>query len=491
MPAAREWRIHFHVPLFTARATTAWVDAGLRARGPRDRRRARVHARISRSRPTRGTCCPPGLKIDLLESIAPRVRVGAGEFSQPKRAEVAARRTQPGHCHAQDRRPQRRRPDADSCSAPSMPALTGWAQRGRRSRAVKPAFPAVTCTAQSDYLTGQYPDTHGIVGNGWYFARGLRRSGSGSSRTSWCRRRRSGRRRAPPTRRSPARTCSGGSTCTRRPTSRSRRGRCTPPTAARSPTSTPRPARCATSCRPSSARFRCSSSGGRAPSIRLDAWIAERARSRSIEKHDPTLTLVYLPHLDYNLQRLGPGHPAHAERTCAQVDDVVRRPDRSHYEARGARVIVLSEYGIVDVSTARPPQSRAARARPDRGARGARPRDARPGRERRVRRRRSPGRARLRRTIAARSARCGSCSERRRASSAVLDDNGQARPPGCDHAARRRSDRRRRAGRVVHVLLLARRRAARPTSRARSTSTASPATTRWSCSSIRRSGSRR
>ena len=33
---------------------------------------------------------------------------------------------------------------------------------------VKPAFPAVTCTAQSDYLTGVRPETHGIVGNGWY-----------------------------------------------------------------------------------------------------------------------------------------------------------------------------------------------------------------------------------------------------------------------------------------------------------------------------------
>ena len=31
------------------------------------------------------------------------------------------------------------------------------------------AFPAVTCTAQSDYLTGQYPNVHGVVGNGWYF----------------------------------------------------------------------------------------------------------------------------------------------------------------------------------------------------------------------------------------------------------------------------------------------------------------------------------
>ncbi len=50
---------------------------------------------------------------------------------------------------------------------PSMPRLAGWAKRGRVTR-VAPAFPAVTCTAQSDYLSGHYPDRHGIVGNGWY-----------------------------------------------------------------------------------------------------------------------------------------------------------------------------------------------------------------------------------------------------------------------------------------------------------------------------------
>jgi hypothetical protein len=33
---------------------------------------------------------------------------------------------------------------------------------------IAPAFPAVTCTAQSNYLTGQTPSQHGIVGNGWY-----------------------------------------------------------------------------------------------------------------------------------------------------------------------------------------------------------------------------------------------------------------------------------------------------------------------------------
>ena len=50
---------------------------------------------------------------------------------------------------------------------PSAPRLSEWASHGARAR-VRAAFPAVTCTAQSDYLTGQRPATHGIVANGWY-----------------------------------------------------------------------------------------------------------------------------------------------------------------------------------------------------------------------------------------------------------------------------------------------------------------------------------
>ena len=33
---------------------------------------------------------------------------------------------------------------------------------------VKPAFPAVTCTAQSNFVTGKTPALHGAVANGWY-----------------------------------------------------------------------------------------------------------------------------------------------------------------------------------------------------------------------------------------------------------------------------------------------------------------------------------
>src|SRR5688572_14533985 len=48
-----------------------------------------------------------------------------------------------------------------------MPHIAEFARRGALAT-VTPAFPAVTCTAQSNYLTGCRPAGHGIVGNGWY-----------------------------------------------------------------------------------------------------------------------------------------------------------------------------------------------------------------------------------------------------------------------------------------------------------------------------------
>ena len=48
-----------------------------------------------------------------------------------------------------------------------MPRLREWSKK-REVMSFKPAFPAVTCTAQSSYLTGKPVGEHGIVGNGWY-----------------------------------------------------------------------------------------------------------------------------------------------------------------------------------------------------------------------------------------------------------------------------------------------------------------------------------
>jgi predicted AlkP superfamily pyrophosphatase or phosphodiesterase len=47
------------------------------------------------------------------------------------------------------------------------PRIAELRQRGALAH-IAPAFPAVTCTAQSNYLTGKLPAQHGIVGNGWY-----------------------------------------------------------------------------------------------------------------------------------------------------------------------------------------------------------------------------------------------------------------------------------------------------------------------------------
>src|SRR5476649_2595858 len=46
------------------------------------------------------------------------------------------------------------------------PRIAEFRRRGALAQ-IAPAFPAVTCTAQSNYLTGKNPSQHGIVGNGW------------------------------------------------------------------------------------------------------------------------------------------------------------------------------------------------------------------------------------------------------------------------------------------------------------------------------------
>ena len=55
----------------------------------------------------------------------------------------------------------------ESLLGADTPRISSFLQRGALANIV-PAFPAVTCTAQSTYLTGSPASAHGIVGNGWY-----------------------------------------------------------------------------------------------------------------------------------------------------------------------------------------------------------------------------------------------------------------------------------------------------------------------------------
>ncbi len=77
-------------------------------------------------------------------------------------------------------------------------------------------------------------------------------------------------------------------------------------------------------------------------------WIA-RATLRTLERHRPTLTLAYLPHLDYDHQRFGPTAPRSLD-ALAEVDalagELVRKAD-----SLGIETVVVSEYGIDPVDT--------------------------------------------------------------------------------------------------------------------------------------------
>ena len=77
-------------------------------------------------------------------------------------------------------------------------------------------------------------------------------------------------------------------------------------------------------------------------------WIA--AAAKWIEnRHTPHLSLIYLPHLDYNLQRLGPKQVGIA-RDVRLIDEIVGDLIR-FFDQRSVQVLLLSEYGITAVDT--------------------------------------------------------------------------------------------------------------------------------------------
>ena len=228
---------------------------------------------------------------------------------------------------------------------PSMPRLAKWAARGHVAR-IAPAFPAVTCSAQSDYLTGQFPDVHGIVGNGWY-------SREDCEVKFW---KQSNKLVRAPKIWEAAKAADPSFTCanvfwwfnmystvdysvTPRPIYRA--------DGLKLPDVYTAPAGLREELTAKLGVFPLFEFWGPGAGINSTRWIAESAKEID-QRFAPTLTLVYLPHLDYNLQRVGPSHPSTA-KDLQDVDQVAGDLIQ-FYEARGTRVVVLSEYGLVDVS---------------------------------------------------------------------------------------------------------------------------------------------
>ena len=224
------------------------------------------------------------------------------------------------------------------------PHLSALARDGA-SAPIRAVTPAVTCTAQATFLTGTLPRDHGIVGNGWYF-RDL------AQVMFW---RQSNQLVAGEKVWETARQRDRSITCAKMFWWFNMYS-------SADWSATPRPIYPADGRKipdiythPATLRDRLSAEVGSFPffnfwgpnaDIRSSRWIAE-ASARVDEWHAPSLLLVYLPHLDYNLQRLGPSDSK--IRADVRAIDEVCGALISRLRARGRRVIVVSEYGLVPV----------------------------------------------------------------------------------------------------------------------------------------------
>ncbi len=87
---------------------------------------------------------------------------------------------------------------------------------------------------------------------------------------------------------------------------------------------------------------------GPAAGLPSSRWIADAA-AIVIRQNRPQLTMAYLPHLDYDFQRLTVHDPARVAEVDACAGSIIDAAD-----AIGATCVVVSEYGLVPVSRAVP-----------------------------------------------------------------------------------------------------------------------------------------
>jgi predicted AlkP superfamily pyrophosphatase or phosphodiesterase len=227
------------------------------------------------------------------------------------------------------------------------PHLAAFARRSA-ARPLRTITPALTCPVQSTFVTGLPPSGHGCVANGWYF-RDLAEVGfwkqsnrlvTGEKVWETARRR------------DPAFTCANlfwwynmYSTANFAVTPRPMY----PADGRKLPDLYTEPADLREELQAKLGTFPLFHFWGPTADIVSSRWIGACARHVFTTRR-PTLTLVYLPHLDYNMQRLGPGDPQLArdlreiDGVCAELIDLAA--------SDGARVIVLSEYGITGVKGA-------------------------------------------------------------------------------------------------------------------------------------------
>jgi predicted AlkP superfamily pyrophosphatase or phosphodiesterase len=207
-------------------------------------------------------------------------------------------------------------------------------------------LPAVTCSAQATLLTGLLPRDHGAVGNGWY-TRDIAEialwrqsnalvSGEKIYETA--------------KRRDPGFTCAkifwwwnlGAAvdwSITPRPFY--------PADGRKIPAVYGAPGEFAERLESELGPFPFFDFWGPKSGLPSSRWIADAAIRTMLDRR-PTLTLVYLPHLDYDFQRYGPDDPR-SQQAVVEIDRVFGDL-RAAAERIGAATVVVSEYGLTAVS---------------------------------------------------------------------------------------------------------------------------------------------
>mmetsp|Transcript_16088 Transcript_16088/g.22687 ORF Transcript_16088/g.22687 Transcript_16088/m.22687 type:complete len:478 (-) Transcript_16088:3-1436(-) len=82
--------------------------------------------------------------------------------------------------------------------------------------------------------------------------------------------------------------------------------------------------------------------------IQSSEWIVN-AQIIVDKEYDPLLSFIYIPHLDYSLQKYGPNDKKHVPKDVKQLDKLLEKLI-THYETKNTKIIILSEYGIEPVN---------------------------------------------------------------------------------------------------------------------------------------------
>lgn len=227
---------------------------------------------------------------------------------------------------------------------PSTPHLAALAQRGSMAP-MDGVLPGVTCSAQATMLTGSPPSHHGAVANGW-------RLPSTGEVNLW--RQHNGlvegeKIYAAARRSDPSFTCAklfwwwnlGADvefSITPRPFY--------PADGRKIPAIYAWPTAFGQETEAALGAFPFFDFWGPKAGIASSRWIADAAL-RTLEEKRPSLTMAYLPHLDYDHQRFGPSH-AKSLQALSDLDDVAGKLIAGA-DALGVEIVAVSEYGILPV----------------------------------------------------------------------------------------------------------------------------------------------